>query len=222
MSQPEERNIEVSFTAIHKIITRGLSVSWESALKTARQGFQTETGSEGLLKFVQALSSVLRAHHLTEDELAFPFFRSILTQAPFDLLMRRHEEMAGTLDEVLRAAEELQNEGRQKAGLSDLADALGRLNEAWKPHIQMEADELIAKADALVPVEEQLRLTRLFAEHGQRLSVPPYLTVPFLLYNLPEEDRAAFSRGMPAEVLSHLVPVVWRQQWAPMTPYLLT
>lgn len=222
MSQPQERNIEASFTAIHNIITRGLSVSWESAREAASHGFRGDSGREGFFKYLQALSSVLHAHHLTEDEVAFPYFRTILPQAPFDLLMRWHQEMVGLLDEIGRAAEECQKEGRQEAGLRDLAGVLGRLNESWNPHIQMEADEFISKADALVPVEEQLRLIRLFAEHGQKLSQPPYLTVPFLLYNLPEEERVAFSQGMPAEVLHHLVPVVWRQQWASMEPYLLT
>jgi hypothetical protein len=129
--------------------------------------------------------------------------------------------MVGMLDEIKLAVEECQRSDQLEAGLRKLEDALTRLNESWQPHIQMETDEFIAKADALIPVEEQLRLTRLFAEHGQKHAVPPYLTVPFLLYNLPEEDRKLFSQDMPAEVLQNLVPVVWKEKWASMTPYLL-
>jgi hypothetical protein len=30
-----------------------------------------------------------------------------------------------------------------------------------------------------------------------------------------------FSQGMPAEVVQYLVPVVWKEKWEPMQPYLL-
>jgi hypothetical protein len=45
--------------------------------------------------------------------------------------------------------------------------------------------------------------------------------VPFLLYNLPPEDREVFSQGLPVEIIQHFVPVVWKEQWASMTPFLL-
>jgi hypothetical protein len=45
--------------------------------------------------------------------------------------------------------------------------------------------------------------------------------VPFLLYNLPPEERAIFSQGMPPVVTQELVPVVWKEKWSPMKPFLL-
>jgi hypothetical protein len=42
-----------------------------------------------------------------------------------------------------------------------------------------------------------------------------------LLYNLHEQDRQVFSQGMPAEVLQNLVPIVWKDKWASMAPFLL-
>jgi hypothetical protein len=42
-----------------------------------------------------------------------------------------------------------------------------------------------------------------------------------MLYNLPVEDRKVFSQGIPAEVLQNLVPVVWKEKWESMTPFLL-
>jgi hypothetical protein len=125
------------------------------------------------------------------------------------------------LDEINLAVDKSNNKGQLEIELRNIENALARLNEEWPYHIQPETDEFINKADALIPVEEQLRLVRLFAEHGLKNAVPHYLTVPFMLYNLPVEDRKVFSEGMPAEVIQNLVPVVWKEKWMSMTPFLL-
>ena len=48
-----------------------------------------------------------------------------------------------------------------------------------------------------------------------------YLTLPFILYNLPVQQKSAMAEGMPAEVVEQLVPIVWREKWEPMKPFLL-
>jgi hemerythrin-like domain-containing protein len=222
MLKQQEANISASFYLIHNIITRGLQVSIESVQGVQQLGFQDESRREGLFKYIRALISVLNSHHLTEDEIAFPYFHDKMPEAPFDLLTRWHQEMVGMLDEIKLAQEKCEQNDQLETNLDDLKNGLTRLYGSWLPHIQMETDEFISKADALIPVEEQLRLIKLFSEHGQKNAVPPELTVPFLLYNLSPEDRSAFSKDMPAEILQHLVPIVWKTHWEPMTPYLLT
>jgi len=222
MSKQQESNIAVSFTNIHNIVTRSLRVSIESVQEVIQGGFQDESRREGFFNYIRALASVLTSHHLTEDEIVFPYFRDKLPEAPFDLLINWHQEMVHILDDIKMAAEKCEKNDQLDTELRNLEKALTTLNESWHPHIQMETDEFIIKADALIPVEEQLRLVRLFAEHGQKLAVPPYLTVPFMLYNLPVEERKVFSRGMPAEVIQNLVPVVWKEKWESMAPFLLT
>jgi hypothetical protein len=140
MLESQEANIAVSFRNIHSIITRGLSVSIENVPGVLQHGFQGEGKWDGLFNYIRALSSVLNSHHLTEDEITFPYFRDKIPEAP---------------------------------------------------------------------------------EHGVKHAVPPYLTVPFLLYNLSPEDRLVFSEGIPAEVLQNLVPIVWKAKWESMIPYLL-
>jgi len=221
MSQQQERSIAVRFHRIHNIITRGLSVSREAAQGALEHGFADEASREGFFNYLRALSSTLHSHHLTEDELAFPYFRDKMPEAPFDTLIAWHQEMVEMLDEINLAVEACERNEQSETNLGHLRDALDRLDESWQPHIRMETDEFIDLADALISVEEQLRLTRQFAEHGQKHSGPPYLTIPFLLYNLPAEDRKAFAQDMPAEVTQNLVPIVWKGQWASMMPYLL-
>lgn len=222
MSKQHENNVAISFYNIHNIITRGLRVSIESIQVVLQQGFQNERSREGLFTYIEALSSVLNSHHLTEDELAFPYFRDKMPKVPFDILMHWHEEMVGMLDEIKVGLEKCKKSEQADMNLKELENALIRLNESWHPHIQMETDEFINKADVLIPVEEQLRLVKLFTEHGQKLALPPYLTVPFMLYNLPVEQRRVFSEKIPEEVLQNLVPVVWKEKWESMKSYLLS
>ena len=74
----------------------------------------------------------------------------------------------------------------------------------------------------LLAPEEHTRLSGLFAEHGRKHMSPDYLIVPFLLYNLPPEERAIFARTMPLILTRLLVPLVWKKKWAPMLPFLLS
>lgn len=221
MSETQASNIAVSFFNIHNIITRGLRVSIDSVQGVIQHGFQEAGRREGLFNYIRALSIVLNSHHLTEDELVFPYFRDKMPEAPFDTLIMWHQEMVEILGDIQVALEKCEKDDRRENDLQDLENALTRLNESWHPHIKMETDEFISKADALLPVEEQLTLVRSASEHGQKNSQPAFLTVPFMLYNLPMEERKVFSHGMPAEVLENLVPIVWKEKWESMTPFLL-
>jgi len=221
MSNQQESNIAMSFYNIHNIITRGLRVSLESVQGVLQRGFQGEEGREGFFNFIRALTSVMNAHHLTEDEIVFPYFRDKLPEAPFDSLTYYHHVMVLILDEINLAVNICSNKDQLETELRNIENDLARLNEDWPFHIQPETDEFINKADALVPAEEQLRLVRLFAEHDLKNAIPLYLTIPFMLYNLPQDDRMVFSQGMPAEVIQNLVPVVWKEKWESMKPFLL-
>ena len=123
--------------------------------------------------------------------------------------------------EASQALEKGGENGLPAAVLEDLEGALTRLNALWHPHIQIEMDQIAGKADALIPLEERGRLVGQMSEHGQKIGGPHFLTVPFMLFNLPPGERAVFSHGMPRELLENLVPVVWKAQWESMKPYLL-
>ena len=42
-----------------------------------------------------------------------------------------------------------------------------------------------------------------------------------MLYNLSGEERAAMWAAMGPVVTEQLVPVAWKDKWAPMKPFLL-
>jgi hypothetical protein len=57
--------------------------------------------------------------------------------------------------------------------------------------------------------------------HRPEGAPPDPVVMPFILHNLSPEDRAVMAGQMPPVVSQELVPVVWREQWAPMKPFLL-
>jgi hemerythrin-like domain-containing protein len=198
MSQPSAPNIAADLVRIHRVITRGLEVS----IQHSRTPLDPATVS-GFVIYAQTAAWVLHGHHVSEDQAAFPFFRQKQIDAPYLLLVAEHGQMQAILNEV--------------------APALDRLaGEPGDPHIQREEVHLTAQViAAAISVEEQINLAQQFAQHAQQNSGPAYLAVPFVLYNLSPEDRAGMLRVMPPEVTQHLVPVVWKDQWAPMRPFLL-
>jgi hemerythrin-like domain-containing protein len=216
-------NVAFDLLRIHSIITRGLNVATEESRVLAREGFPDTPTREGFICYARSLISALHAHHLTENELVFPCLRAKLPDAPYDLLIAQHEELVHILDQIKVAIEEVATDPQVAASLTKLNGVLRRAGQIWHPHIGIEQDHFAPdKVGPMLAPEEHIRLSRLFAEHGQKHAGPGYLAVPFLLYNLPPEERAMFARQMPFIVTRVLVPFVWKKHWAPMRPFLLS
>jgi hemerythrin-like domain-containing protein len=217
MSQPSGPNIAADLIRIHRVITRGLEVS----IQHSRAPLAAATAA-GFITYVRTLSWVLHGHHVGEDQAAFPFLRQKQIDAPYLLLVAEHGAMQAILDEVAPALDRLAAKPGDRKSLAFVHQALNRLTGIWHPHIQREethlTEEVIAAA---IGVKEQLSLVIGLAEYARQSSGPDYLAVPFVLYNLSPEDRAGMIRVMPPEITQHLVPVVWRDQWAPMKSFLL-
>jgi hypothetical protein len=222
MSERPEAIIAANFYDIHSIITRGLKVSLAGTRSVLQDGFQGENARAGLFNYIRCLTSVLNAHHNMEDEIAFPYFRPKLPEVNFDSWTIWHQKLVRILEEINLAVEKCEKDYQPEIELGKLESNLARLKEMWPYHMGSETDDFINKADALVPVEEGIRLVRSFAESMLKLATPNSLTVPFMFYNLPGEYRRPFSLGMPEEMVQNLVPGIWKEKWASMSPYLLT
>ncbi len=222
MSEQNSPNIAEDLLCIHAIITRGLNVSIESGRLFAQDGYPDASAREGFIAYVGSLVSVLDAHHLTESDLFFPYFRDKLPDAPIDLLMAQHRELEPVLQQAKAATDEVSAEPRAGAALGRLNDLLGKIADFWHPHIRIEEDHFsVDRIGTLIDAKEHERLAVAAIQHSQQHSGPDYLVVPFLLHNLPPDRRAAFARSMPPVVTQHLLPVVWKEKWEPMRPYLL-
>jgi hypothetical protein len=132
----------------------------------------------------------------------------------FDQLEADHQAMHGILAEM-RAA-------REVGSLADMQAALAKMAELWYPHIKTEEAEFSpAVAAEILSIPETIDLAQKAGAHSQEHTQPAPLAIPFLLYNLEGADRAYMMAAMPPEVTQQLVPVVWKDEWAPMKPFLL-
>ncbi len=214
-------NLGTNLIRVHRAVTRALDVAIEDGRQFAASGWPDEGLREGYTNYVRSLISFLRGHHLGEDDLLFPYFRPLLPDVPYDRLGHEHEELEALLGRLEGILEAETPPGSTQA-LAELLGGLQAARELWQPHIHVEEERFSAEILArLLPVEEHVRLGRASAEHSQAHSGPDYLVVPFFLYNLGVEDRAALAQSMPPIVTEQLVPHVWKEKWASMTPFLL-
>ena len=222
MSEMTKPNVGADLVRIHKVITRGLDVTAQNSAAFARDGYPDGSTREGFTSHARALVAVVHGHHLTEDDRAFPYFQKLMPDAPFDELAAQHQEMTGILEGMEAAVEAMASEADAGAALMDLNREVKRLSDLWVGHIGVEEFHLSAeKADELLTTDEQIQLAQQFAQHSQEHAGPDFLVVPFLLYNLEPAERAVIESAMPPIVTQQLVPVAWKEQWAPLKPFLL-
>ena len=207
---------------VHKAITRAQDVIIERCTSYAQKGFPDETVRQGFIDYVRSYATFLNGHHLTEDELAFPQFQAKFPDAPVAQLMADHRKMIPILDEINSLVEELTADSQDKDALSALSKATARLKEIWHPHIGIEEEVFSSqKLNAVFTTDEQVNMGQTMAQHAMKNTGPDYLLVPFYLYNLVPADRAELARALPPVITEQLIPVVWKEKWAPMKPFLL-
>ncbi len=214
MTEKPTPNTALDLQRIHRAISRGLDVAQANCRTFLESGFPDDTTREGFWKYCQGLEANAHGHHRTEDDVFFPFLRDRLPGAAFDELVAEHQDMHAILEEMKAA--------REAGSLDGMKRALASMTGLWHAHIGKEeawfSTEIAAE---VMTVAEHIEMAQKAAAHSQQYAQPAPLAVPFLLYNLEAEDRAHFLAVMPAEITQHLVPVVWKDQWAPMKPYLL-
>jgi len=214
-------NLARDLIRIHRAISRGLSVSATRGAEFMREGFPDAGMRQGFSSYVQALTIVLGAHHVGEDEIAFPALRAKLPAAPYERLAADHHAIDASLAEVRGVMSHMAGD-RDRAGLSALVDGLRRVSAVWPPHIQLEEEHFAEGAiGAVMTPAEQAQVSVSMAKHSQEHAVPPYLALPFVLFNLAAEDRASMAESLPKVITEQFIPKEWKDQWSPMKPFLL-
>jgi hypothetical protein len=221
MSNLNSPNVITGMLSIHAVVSRGLRVALERNEAFVQHGFPDARSREGFIDYLRCLVSVLNAHHETEDTLAFPSFREKV-DAPYDLLTEQHRLLHPMLEQAKTIIEEAAAAPSAAEPLARLNVVLRKIEELWHPHIGIEEEHFtVDRFATLMPPEEHLRLIGRFLEHTRQITGPDYLILPFLLYNLEPRARALFASEMPPIVTEQLVPVVWKEKWEPMQPFLL-
>jgi hypothetical protein len=205
---------------IHKVITRALYISLIKGREYLQSGFPPTQLLAGYSDFIHCLEEVLKSHHQAEDLIAFPQFMKVLPSAPYAKLSTDHYAIAMLLKSIPQAVTDISGDSPNN-GLKLIVDSLGRLSGIWEPHILLEEHFFSKQAiSTAFSLEEQRRISIATNKYSQEHAAPPDLVIPFVLFNLDPDHRALMALNFPPMILDELVPVVWKEQWAPMKPYL--
>jgi Hemerythrin HHE cation binding domain len=200
---------------IHKVISRGLNTSILKCDEYYEKGGIPPEEAEGFHTYLKALRWVTHSHHLSEDEIAFPYFSGTI-KAPYPRLRDDHHAINLIMEKLDKYLSE-------PSDLVDLRSLLYEFDSVWGPHIKIEEDNFNEdKLKSFMGMKEQLALIQRLGEHGRKNLGPGPITLPFLFYNLEGRDREEFMTPIPWVIKKVLIPVVWRKQWNPMRPFLLT
>ena len=124
--------------------------------------------------------------------------------------------MASILEELDQSLLEIPS-----SGVGKLREVLGEFEKLWVPHIRIEEENFTAeKLGKVVGMKEQINLAKKLARHGSKNSGPGPHALPFMIYNLEGNDRESFIKHLPWIVKKVLVPIIWKGQWKPMSPFL--
>ncbi len=215
-------SISDSMNRIHLIITRSLNISIEYSKELINAPLNGVQYSHGFINYVHCLIVVLDAHHRIEDEIAFPYLQQKITDVPYSILSKQHEEIVELLEEAKQSLSQIRSGNIGKEVFQKLYDILCMINKIWLPHIKLEEEMLPdEKITMKINREEQERLSKMFSEQSKKHSQPDFLVLPFLLFNLPKPQRKYFTKGIPALITNELVPFVWKEKWESMKPFLL-
>ncbi len=124
--------------------------------------------------------------------------RDKFPQAPYERLSADHKDIHALLVPVRQAVADLNVQGNGN-GLSRLVDTLRKIAKAWPPHFRMEEEHFLRQ----IPFGINGSRDAGQPERGDgeawvgAFPFPPYLTIPFILFNLQPEDRALWLEHMP-------------------------
>jgi hypothetical protein len=197
---------------IHIAITRGVQVSAEAADIYAHEGFPDEAMRHGFRLYVGSLVAILGAHHAGERDIAWPFLRERMPHVTYDMLTEDHLGIEETRQRIADALE-----ARDMRIYLHLAN----LQERWDEHRSREELAFSPEATAAaMATEDHEWLTLQLMEYAQAHAQPAETTLPFLLYNLPPQERTAMVQLLPPTVTEEMIPGPWLAEWAPMRPFL--
>ena len=221
MTDKPKSDLSESLLIIHGAITRALKVAAENSELYKRQLPDRNT-LDGFAMFIDCFTAILNGHHLSEDDIAFPYFKDKLPEMPFSRLMMEHQEMHGILKQIDRANSQIKSADKVVEGMAELRTQFAKMQQIWYPHINSEETHLCSDCVcSVITLTDQERLNKKLSEHSRRNSKPATLVLPFLLYNMAKKERERISAEMPWIVTRFLVPVVWKKKWLPMQPFLI-
>jgi hemerythrin-like domain-containing protein len=203
---------------IHRIITNSLEALTRLTGSISPQSLADNKYRSGFVDYLTSMSTFVHGHHMNEDDLFFPKMKAGVPNAPYDALSEHHEQMKTHLTELDGTMiPSLRGQSYVADTIKSLGEWAEEMLQLWTAHRDLEEVSFSAeKMNEGLDLEEQHQLTKEIQANGRSHSKPFGKIVPFLLFNLPPEERPGL---LPWVVARILVPIVWRFSWQSMTPF---
>ena len=204
---------------IHKVLSRPLDVAISHLDKCLGSNKVDIENHDGFRDFINSLVTVFYGHHHGEDEIMFPAFEEKIKGADFHNLKKQHIELHPLTN---RIKEKINIENPTITNYKEIRDLLDETKNLWVRHREEEEKTVELDLEPVFSSKELIELGDKLSKHGQSMSKPANLILPFLIYNLEGNERDDFTSDMPWILKNFVVPVIWKNKWKKMKPFLLT
>ena len=212
------RHLSKGLDLIHKVLSRPLDVGISYLDECLSSGKMDLENQEGFKDYINSLITVFIGHHHGEDEILFPTFEDKIKGADFTKLKKQHKEIHPIAEKI---KDKINVTDPSFDNYEEIRNLLQKMNDLWKQHRDEEERIVELDMEPLISSKEQIELNDKLSKHGQDMSEPANLILPFLIYNLEGSDRDEFTDDMPWILKNFVVPIIWKSKWEKMKPFLL-
>jgi hemerythrin-like domain-containing protein len=204
---------------IHRVLSRPLDIGISHIDGCIGLKKVDMENHEGFKDYISSLVTVFNAHHHGEDEILFPTFEKKIKNADFSMLKKQHKELHPL---VVQIATKIDVDNPSLYQYEEIRNLLKEIKDLWNEHRDNEEQIVELEMEPVMSLAEQIELNNKLSKHGQSMSEPANLVLPFLIYNLEGAERDEFIDDMPWILKKFIVPIVWKSKWEKMRPFLLT
>ena len=212
------KHLSKGLDLIHKVLSRPLDVGISHLDKCIISNKVDIENHDGFKDYINALVNVFFGHHHGEDEIMFPTFEEKIKEADFSKLKKQHKELHPLAEKI---KEKVNIDIPTIGNYREIRELLKETKDLWVEHREEEEKTVELDIEPVFSSKEQIELGEKLGKHGQSMSKPATLVLPFLIYNLEGNDREEFTSDMPWILKKFVVPVIWKKKWEKMKPFLL-
>ena len=213
------RHLSKGLDLIHKVLSRPLDVGISYLDECLSSGKMDLENQEGFKDYINSLITVFVGHHHGEDEILFPTFEDKIKGADFTKLKKQHKEIHPIAEKI---KDKINVTDPSANNYEEIRNLLQEMKGLWIEHRDEEEGIVELDMEPLISSKEQIELNDKLSKHGQDMSEPANLILPFLIYNLEGSDRDEFTDDMPWILKNFVVPIIWKSKWEKMKPFLLS
>ena len=213
------KHLSKGLDLIHEVLSRPLDIGIshiESCISLKKVDMENH---EGFKDYISSLATVFNAHHHGEDDILFPTFEKKIKNADFSMLKKQHKKLHPLMVQITTIVD-IDNPSLYQ--YEEIRNLLKEIKDLWNRHRDKEEQIVELEMEPEMSLAEQIELNNKLSKHGQSMSEPANLVLPFLIYNLKGAEREDFTNDMPWILKKFIVPIVWKSKWEKMRPFLLT